>query len=220
MWMLPRLFPALLLLGLVAAVGVATDTASASDAPVASAPGVGVQRARIKADRDRIEAQFAAEQNACRERFAVTACTDDVRLRRRAALAVPRAQALALDDMERKQRATARREAVAGKQSRAAERPVPAPAEIAPPQAASAPASTSASAPAAHAPKPRAASAPHAAASSAAAAAARRAQASKARQTQIQQGQTRIEARQAEHARGHKPSTPLTTPSAASMPGR
>ena len=226
--MLLRPFCCLLLIGLSAAWGVA----HAADAPAASAPSApstAQQRARINADRDRIEAQFTAEQAACQQRFVVTACTDDVRLRRRAALAAPRAQASALDDVERYKRAAARREAVAQKQRRAAERPVPAPpvitASVAPMTApmtapvtepVTAPVTEPVTAPVEPASAPKA----HAATSSAAAAAAHRAQALKARQTQIQHGQARIEARQAEHARAHKPSTPLPMPPAASMPLR
>ena len=222
--MLLRPFCCLLLIGLSAAWGVA----HAADAPAASAPSApstAQQRARINADRDRIEAQFTTEQAACRQRFVVTACTDDVRLRRRAALAAPRAQASALDDRERNKRAAARREAVAQKQRRAAERPVPAPpvitASVGPMTAPvtapmTAPVTETVTEPVEPASAPKA----HAATSSAAAAAAHRAQALKARQTQIQHGQARIEARQAEHARAHKPSTPLPMPPAASMPLR
>jgi hypothetical protein len=44
-------------------------------------------RNRITAERKATAAQFAAEEKACAERFAVTACVDDVRARRREALA-------------------------------------------------------------------------------------------------------------------------------------
>lgn len=88
-----------------------------------SAPGrhATSERQGIEDERERIEAAYAAELARCNERFAVTACVDHARQRRRAALAGPRARELALDDAERRSRAAARRQAVKDKQIRAAQ---------------------------------------------------------------------------------------------------
>ena len=77
-------------------------------------------RARIQAERTRIESRFNAEMADCQRRFVVTACMDEARQRRREALAVPRAEGLALDDIERRERAVARRELLQAKQREAA----------------------------------------------------------------------------------------------------
>ena len=155
-------------------------------------------RASIQAERKRLETAYTVEQAACRERFAVTACVDDVRQRRRLALAVPRAQELALDDAARQQRAEAHRAAVANKQRRSAERPIVAPEparalRLPPP-------------PAPHV------TTPHERAAPTSAEAARRAAASQDRRDKIRAGQERIEARQAEKARLKKPAEPLPVP--------
>jgi len=184
--------------------------ARAAGLAVAEAARVARERAAIVAERDRIEAQFATELAACSDRFAVTACQDDVRARRRVALDGPRARELALDDAERRSRAAARREAVVQKQRRAAERPAPA--------AAAAPAPASAPAPAQPAPSlapqlPETTSASRAAASAAAeAAAAQRALAARQRQAAIKAEQARIAARQAERERRGKSAAPLPVP--------
>jgi len=159
-------------------------------------------RGAITAERQRLQAAFAAEEAQCRQRFAVTACMDDVRKRRRAALAGPRAQELGLDDAERLQRARARREAVARKQKEAAERPVVAPEpqrEVRLP------------------PPPVAVTEPRVHESPASEDAARRAAASLERREKIAASQDRIATRQIEHvSRNKKQSAPLPVPAAAS----
>ncbi len=167
------------------------------------------ERAAVQAERDRLEAQFAAEHARCAERFGVTACQDEVQERRRAALGGPRAGALALDDAERRRRAAERRDALAQKQRRAMERPASASVAA---QVASA--SVAAPSPARVLPDDTAAS--HSlAASAAAAAAAQRAAAARARQAAIQADRARVEARQAERARQGKGATPLPVPAAS-----
>lgn len=163
------------------------------------APVHAADRAAVAAERQRLEAAFAAEEAQCRERFAVTACVDDVRQRRRVALAGPRAQELALDDAGRMQRAEARREAVARKQKEAAERPVAQAAEpvrelrLPPP------------------PVPLAEPRPQPMPDSEAAA--RRAAASRERREKIAASQDRIVTRQVERAsRQKKASDPLPLP--------
>jgi len=155
------------------------------------------ERGDFTAERKRLQAAFAAEERQCHQRFAVTACVDDVRQRRRAALAAPRAQELAADDAERLQRAQARREAVARKQKEAAERPVVAPP---PPRDVRLPPPGPLAQPRAHEPRPDDD-------------AARRAAVSRERREKIAASQDRIVTRQVERASRHKkPSEPLPIP--------
>ena len=101
----------------------ACSVALAVEPAGAEAARVAAERAEIQAERNRLEAQFDAEKADCAGRFAVTACLDDVRERRRAALEGPRMRALALDDAERLRRAAARRDALARKQRDTMRRP-------------------------------------------------------------------------------------------------
>jgi hypothetical protein len=89
------------------------------------------ERRRIDAERRQVEARFAAEDAACRERFEVTSCVDEVKARRREALAGLRQQELLLDDAERRKRASARMQAIEAKRIEAESRP-PAPPQPAP----------------------------------------------------------------------------------------
>lgn len=66
------------------------------------------ERAQLNAQRRVLTQRFSAEENACQQRFAVTACVDDVRVRRREALAPLRERELRLDEAERMQRAQER----------------------------------------------------------------------------------------------------------------
>jgi hypothetical protein len=194
----------------LAAFAWASVGAGAADGGAVDTARIARERVAIQSERDRLEAQFAAEQARCAERFAVTACLDDVRDRRRAALEAPRARALALDDADRKARAAARREAVAQKQRGTAERLLPARGAASiptlpvpkPPPAGSRPLDTAA--------------AREATASAAATAAARRADAARARQAAARAEQTRIATRQAERARQGKAASPLPVPASAS----
>ena len=63
------------------------------------------ERTRIAAERQSLTERFTAEESACRTRFAVNACLDDVRARRRAALAPLRERELRLAEAERQRRA-------------------------------------------------------------------------------------------------------------------
>ena len=200
---LRRLHPAVpQTLALALALGLVLWCGTGVQAQPSSGQSVAAQRSSIQADRQRLEAQFDAEQATCRERFVVTACVDDVRLRRRAALAVPRARELALDDSERQSRAQARRQAVREKQLRAAEASARAPvvaASVVQRPARAAPASVA-----------RAASA--APAHDAAAEAARHVEASQGRRERATKTQQRIDGRQAERARKGQVPAPLPLP--------
>lgn len=212
----------------LAAVALWCVGAAWGQQPGEHSPRAAVQRQSIEAERKRIEATYAAELARCEQRFAVTACVDDARQRRRVALAGPRARELALDDAERRSRAAARRQAVQDKRRRAAQAPVAPRFELSLPpaaasQAAAAPASATAEARAASAPTNAAATAaaPAVAASAvqhsaaARAAAGQRARAAQERQSKIQAEQARIAARQAERARAGKPAAPLPVPAAS-----
>ena len=173
-------------------------------------------RARIQAERTRIDEMFSADTAACQQQFAVTACVEQARQRRLDALAGARSQALLLDDIERRERAVARREAITVKQREAASRAAPLlPASAS--ESGSAPASASI---ARVRPGPSAASTAirrshSAAASEAAAEALRRAQATRERQAEIEATQDRIRARQIERLREGKVAAPLPVPAAS-----
>ncbi len=64
--------------------------------------------ARIKADRNQVEAIFRAEEKACFGKFAVNDCLNAARARRRQALADLRRQEVLLNDAERRRRAAER----------------------------------------------------------------------------------------------------------------
>lgn len=80
------------------------------------------ERARIAAERSRVEAAFQAEQKACYRKFAVTGCIDEAQARRRAQLADLRRQEIALNDAERKARSADRMRALEQKQAEEARR--------------------------------------------------------------------------------------------------
>jgi len=79
--------------------------------------------ARIDAQRERVEAEFAAQEKACYSRFAVNGCRETARKQRRDALADLRRQEIALNDAERRRRADER---VRDIEARKAEQRVPA----------------------------------------------------------------------------------------------
>lgn len=167
------------------------------------------ERSRITDERKAMAAQFAAEERACAHRFAVTACMDDVRARRRKALAPLRERELKLDDADRQQRALERRNAIARRQADVAQR-APAPPESEtrvrqPLLGASAPART-----------PRAADD----AAARALAAERRAQDLRQRQAEAKATQERISQRQAEREAQGTKSRPLPAASAAASAAR
>jgi colicin import membrane protein len=172
------------------------------------------ERAAIAAERAAVQQRFVAEERDCQGRFAVNACVEDARQRRREALAQLRERELKLDQAERQRRAAERREAVAAKQAAARARPPTAAASAAPPQLrvrepllpASGAARPSRSGPDRN---------------EQAAAAAERARASEARRQDIQAAQERVKRREAERAARGKDNAPLPLPAAsAPKPGR
>jgi len=155
------------------------------------------ERQRIDRERQAIEARFAAEEAACRERFVVTACVDEVKVRKRQALGGLRSQELMLDDADRKARAAARLQAIEAKRLEAQSRP-PAPPQPAPVLRHPLP---GASAP------PRAAHAPRE--TEEAQAAARRAAAAERRREEAEADRAKIAAREAERQAKGKKAAPL-----------
>ena len=165
------------------------------------------ERAGIEAERRRLESDYGAEERACADRFVVSGCVDDVRTRRRAALAPLRERELQLDAAERRLRAAKRRAAVAAKTAAAASRPA------APEPAADArrrePPASPVSGPSA---QPRSTSP---AAAARAAEAGERAQSGRVREQQVQESQQRIRRRLDDReARGRK-ADPLPVPESA-----
>ena len=66
------------------------------------------ERARIQAERSRVEANFSAEEKACYSKFAVNDCLNEAKARRREGLADLRRQEISLNDADRKRRAAER----------------------------------------------------------------------------------------------------------------
>lgn len=81
------------------------------------------ERARLLQQRRTLSEAFAAEERACTQRFAVTACVDAIKLRRRESLAPLRERELQIDEAERAQKAAERRAAIAAKRAAAASAP-------------------------------------------------------------------------------------------------
>ena len=89
------------LLAFFAALAAVATLPAAAEAPA-------VERARIAAERGKVEARYLDEERACWGRFAVNACLAEARAKRRSALADLRRQEISLNDAERKQRAAER----------------------------------------------------------------------------------------------------------------
>ena len=93
----------------------------------AMACAASTDRENIHRERQVIQQEYAVQEKACQARFAVTDCVEEVRARKRKALAPLRERELQLDAADRQQRASERQAAVAAKKQAAAERPEPAP---------------------------------------------------------------------------------------------
>ena len=85
-------------------------------------PAHAVERAAIAEQRRVLIERFAAQEQDCAGRFQATACIEDLRARRRHALAPLRERELQLDEVERGRRAAERRTAIAAKREAAAAR--------------------------------------------------------------------------------------------------
>jgi colicin import membrane protein len=69
---------------------------------------VAAQRARIKSERNQVEAEFGARQKQCYAKFAVNDCLNAAKSQRREKLADLRRQEISLNDAERKRKAAER----------------------------------------------------------------------------------------------------------------
>ena len=230
--------------------GVAPAAAGTAPAKKASAAGISdtvdaasaasAERAALVEHRRLMLKILADEEVACGERFAVTACRDDVRRRRREALGPLRERELRLEEAERRARAEERRRFVAAKQAAAAERqasaaaPASAAALTPPPElrirrplgpagssSGAAPGGSSpASSGSAHRRQgpARAASDPAAAMAAREAEAAERVREAERRREQVEAARARIERRQTEREAAGRRTQPLPAPGAASQP--
>ncbi len=180
------------------------------------APGQAQAQADLAQERERITTRMAQEEAQCQQRFAVTACVDDVKRRRREALAPLRERELQREDSERQARVKQREDALADKRR----------AHVAEARSASAASGPSARvtvrqpgrAPATRPPaehgvdEPPSAPSKSAELSKRAAAAAERAQSTATRQAAAQATQAAVAKRQAERASRTKLPTPLPVP--------
>jgi hypothetical protein len=184
--------------------------------PQAARPVDDAERARLAAERQALIDGFAQEELACQQRFFVNDCVEDVRRRRREALAPLRARELELDDVERQQRAAERRAAIEAKQREHAARPAPASAPELSPRPR--PAADSASA----LPASAALASPQSSAEAQvrAAQAAERARASQRRREEAEAVLERVRRRVAEREASGQAAAPLPVPEAASAAGR
>jgi hypothetical protein len=66
---------------------------------------ISVERARIQSERDVGESRFSLQMAVCYNKFAVTDCLQEVRLRRRQLNDDLRRQTVVLNDMERRKKA-------------------------------------------------------------------------------------------------------------------
>ena len=81
-----------------------------------------VERLRINADRAAVESRYRAAEAQCQQRFVVVSCVDEAKAQRRKELAALRERELIIDDADRKQRAAARRDDIANKETMVAAR--------------------------------------------------------------------------------------------------
>jgi len=106
----------LALLTVVASMGTAF---AQGDSPVV------VERARLKAERDRAEAEYQAQEKACYGKFAVNDCIDAARAKRRQIVSDLRRQEVSLNDSERKRKAAERQQSLESRRVEQAERSAP-----------------------------------------------------------------------------------------------
>jgi len=79
--------------------------AAMAQSPAQEKAANALERSKVAAERARLEAGFQAEEAACRSRFAVNACLQEIRTRRNEAMADLRRQDLLINESDRKARA-------------------------------------------------------------------------------------------------------------------
>lgn len=200
---LPELRAPTLLLAFAAAV-CAAHAGDALDMRVEQ------ERARVAAEKQRVESVYEAKLRQCQSQFIVTSCIDDARAERREAMDRLSQQQAVMDDALRKQRAAERLETLQEKREAATRRRETARTQVverAPSR--SAPASSAlprAYAEGASHPRPEA---PNAAERE------RNAAAFQARQRAAAAHRESVERRNAKRAAGHKGAAPLPLPASA-----
>lgn len=91
---------------LLALVACAVHAQQQEDASIAA------ERARIAQSREKVEAEFKAQEKACYGKFAVNDCLATARSKRREAMGDLRRQEIALNDTERKRKAAEREHSI------------------------------------------------------------------------------------------------------------
>jgi len=183
----------------------------------ASAAGADAERTQLAARRAGVERAYEAERAACATRFAVTACTDAARLRRRDALAALQARESRLEAEERRQRAAERQRQIDAKLDAARAGAASQPASTAPVEAAAARRAASASA-GAPAPDSARRAAPRAARAASGASAEQARVQYERRQQEAQAHRREVEQRNLRRQQAGKRAAPLPVP--ASTPAR
>ena len=164
-------------------------------------------RSEVQAQRAAIEQQFAREQAECQQRFAVSACLEDLQQRRRDALSPIVAREHELAAQERRERAAAQAQRVKEREEAAAQDEVPRRERLVP------------ATPAAPASHPVRARSPEAAAQAQRQAEQKAAEAAARRREQAREREMRQQERIAEHEARQKrrtkpPAAPLPLPAA------
>lgn len=161
------------------------------------------EKERLKKERAAVEAEYARQELACHQQFAVNACLEKARIERQKALQTVRTQELAIEDAERRERTQAQAERLNKKAQAAQERKPAEPRQAKPPR----PAPNKAAKP----PSPKA-SAPDRSAHEK-----EQREAFEARQSEIKAHREEVEKHNAERAKRKKPQ-PLPVPASAAMP--
>jgi len=79
--------------------------AAMAQSPAQEKAANALERSKVAAERARLEAGFQAEEAACKSRFAVNACLQEIRTRRSEAMADLRRQDILINEADRKARA-------------------------------------------------------------------------------------------------------------------
>ena len=79
--------------------------AAMAQSPAQEKSANALERSKVAAERARLEAGFQAEEAACKSRFAVNACLQEIRTRRNEAMADLRRQDILINEADRKARA-------------------------------------------------------------------------------------------------------------------
>lgn len=177
-----------------------------SPAHATEPPGAAAERVEIRRERAAVESRYKQGEIACRDRFAVTDCVNELQAQRRESLSVLLKREIELDEAKRKAEAAENSRHLDAKRAAAASRPPPVP-RAEPAKSASAPATAGRSA---SAPGERARTSSKTADDPAQAA--ERVAAQQRRASEAAAHRAQVEQRNAERAARGKKSTPLPVP--------